>query len=442
MTECLMELSPITGKKQGVLSFTAGSISTDTGAVLLRELDKRLGITASFAKQLNDRRNPAFITHTYLSMLRQRVYQIACGYEDCNDADILRRDPVFKAVADSSPDGHDLASQETLSRFENTPTRREITTLMRWFIRSWLSGPKRERVILEFDGTDDPTHGQQEFTFYHGYYGQHMYHPLLVHDGQTGELIVPLLRPGNVHGSKKALGMLAWIVREIRRAWGADVEVVIEVRADAGFAIPKIYTWCERNRVTYTIGLVTNSSLTSFSEPLAVTAKALFEKTGEKQRLFEEFGYKAGSWERFRRVIVKAEYQEKGSNTRFVVTNRAGVAPEEIYDWYVERGEQENRIKELKNDLKGDRLSCHRFMANFFRLLLHSVAYKLMHAFRRMLTGTALENAQTETIRRRLLKLGALVKESVRRVSFNCSASFVDRPIFEQTFKRILTLGT
>lgn len=440
MTVCQVELSPIWGKKQGVLSFSGGRISSDTGVVLLRELDRKLGLTASFAERLTDRRNPFFVTHTHLSMIRQRVYQIACGYEDCNDADILRRDPVFKAVSDSSPDGHDLASQETLSRFENGLSRREITALMKFFIRSWLSGPKRERVVLEFDGTDDPTHGQQELTFYHGYYGQHMYHPLLVHDGDTGELIVPLLRPGNVHGSKKSMGMLAWIVREIRGAWGADV--AIEIRADAGFAIPKIYAWCERNGVTYVIGLVTNSSLTTSGEPLSAAAKALFEKTGEKQRLFDEFGYKAGSWEKFRRVIVKAEYQEKGSNTRFTVTNRVGSAPQEIYDWYVERGEQENRIKELKNDLKADRLSCHRFTANFFRLLLHSVAYKLMHAFRLTLKNTALEKAQTETIRRRLLKMGSLVSESVRRVAFNCSASFVDQPIFEKAFKQIMALGT
>jgi hypothetical protein len=440
MTDCMVELSPIRDKKQGVLSFSAGRISTDTGVVLLRELDKKLGLTASFAGLLKDSRNPLFITHSYLSMVRQRVYQIVCGYEDCNDADVLRKDPVFKSVADSSPDGHDLASQETLSRFENGLSRQEITSLMRFFIRSWLSGPKRERVVLEFDGTDDPTHGQQQLSFYHGYYGQHMYHPLLVHDGETGELIVPLLRPGNVHGSKKSLGMLAWIVRETRRAWGADV--AIEIRADAGFAIPKIYAWCERNGVTYVIGLVTNSSLTTSGERLSAAAKELFEKTGEKQRLFDEFGYKAGSWEKFRRVVVKAEHQEKGSNTRFTVTNRIGSTPQETYDWYVERGEQENRIKELKNDLKADRLSCHRFTANFFRLLLHSVAYKLMHAFRLTLKNTALEKAQTETIRRRLLKIGALVSESVRRVAFNCSASFVDQPIFAQAFKQIMALGS
>lgn len=435
MTECITQLGFGFHKKSVTAKFDGGALSGEGGVVLLGELDDRHGFSASFSSLLPDVRQTGKVLHETLSMIRQRLYQIAMGYEDCNDADELRSDPVLKSVAGSSPDGLNLASQETLSRLENSVGIKDIYRLSEWFVDSYLSRKPKRKLILEFDAMDDPTHGQQQFSFYHGYYGQHMYHPLLIHDGDTGELILPVLRAGNTHASRGVFSILRRLIRKIKSAWPG---VVIELRADAGFAIPALYEFCEKEGITYTIGLITNNTLRLYGEPLLKKAVKGFEETNVKQRIFDEFGYKAGSWSRYRRVVVKAECQDKGTNHRFVVTNRKD-SPQEVYDDYVKRGEQENRIKELKNDLKADRLSCHRFTANCFRLLLHSLAYRLICALRKTLKGTELEKAQTETLRRRLLKMGVLVVESVRRIWLHFASSFVDKKIFALVLQRIQT---
>lgn len=435
MTECITQFGFGFHKKSVTAKFDGGALSGDGGVVLLRELDDRHGFSENFSSVLPDARQPGKVWHEPLSMIRQRLYQIAMGYEDCNDADELRGDPVLKSVAGSSPDGLDLASQETLSRLENSVGIKDIIRLSRRFVDSYLSGKPRTKLLLELDSTDDPTHGQQEFTFYHGYYRQHMYHPLLIHDGETGELILPVLRAGNTHSSRGVVPILRRLVRKIKSAWPA---VVIELRADAGFAVPDLYEFCEREGIIYTIGLITNNSLRLYGQPLLNRAVKGFEETNEKQRIFDEFGYKAGSWSRYRRVVVKAECQVKGTNHRFVVTNRDDF-PQDVYDDYVKRGEQENRIKELKNDLKADRLSCHRFAANCFRLLLHSMAYRLICALRETLKGTELEKAQTETLRRRLLKIGVRVVETVRRIWLHFAESFADKKIFALALEKTRT---
>ena len=437
MTECSTQLifSHLL-KIPVVMDFKGGNLTTDSGAILLRQLDDRLGFTQRFTTCINEKRDPRKIRHALIEQVRQRIYQIACGYEDANDADDLRRDPALKIAVGRRPESdRDLASQPTLSRFENRITDREIKRLNRALLATYLenrpypSGP----IVLDFDSTDDPTHGQQEFSFFHGFYDQHMLHPLLCYDGQTGDLLAVKLRPGNVHAANGVVKMLRRLVRKLRKKW-PYTDII--VRADAGFCVPRLYRFCERENVGYVLGLITNSTLKELHAPLLARAEEMYDEESGKVRLLGEVGYCARSWNRFRRVVMKAEVMEQGTNRRFVITNMDG-SPEAVYSFYTMRGEVENRIKDLKNGLKGDRLSCHRFTANHFRLLLHSAAYVLMHHLRLHLHGTELESCQFDTIRLRLLKLGARVRQTCRRVWVHAASSYPYRHLWELLFKRI-----
>jgi Transposase DDE domain group 1 len=309
------------------------------------------------------------VRHSLVRLVRQRVFQIAAGYEDQNDSDTLRSDPLLKLVCGRLPESEvDLASQPTISRLENAPDARSCLRMARalgdLYItqRSKVGTPKR--VLVDFDATDDPAHGDQEGAYYHGYYQQKILHPLLVFDGDTGQLITALLRAGNTHASRGALSVLKRVVRRLREAWGRGLQ--IEIRADAGFAIPEIYDYCEKEGIDYTIGLISNAPLEALAEDLLERAERdSEERQGEKVRLLSSASYRADSWEHSRRVVYKAEVLEKGTNTRFVLTSRSD-EPEELYEWYTKRGEAEGWIKDFKRALKADRLSCHRFMANQF----------------------------------------------------------------------------
>jgi hypothetical protein len=324
------------------------------------------------------------------TLVRQRVYPIACGYEDQDDADRLRTDPLLKLVCGRLPDsGVPLASQPTMSRLENHIDRPTAERLAAALVDLYIHERGRHgppaRVLLDFDGTDDPAHGQQEGVAYHGYYDQHMYHPLLVFDGERGHLLTAVLRPGNAHASRFAVLVLRRLVRRLR---AASPDVAIELRADSGFAVPRLYAWCEANAGTYTIGLVPNPALERLAAPLLVEAAAQSAAAdGATVRLAGEAGYQAGSWPRPRRVVYKAEVLEKGPNTRFVVTTRPAPPPA-VYDWYVDRGQPENWIKDDKNALAADRLSDHRFWANQVRLVLHAAAYWRLDMLRRWLAAT------------------------------------------------------
>jgi DDE family transposase len=286
---------------------------------------------------------------------------------------------LLKLVCGSLPQtGADLASQPTISRLENAATTRSCYRMAEALLELYLTERGKDgapkKVLLDFDATDDPTHGEQEESYYHGYYQEHIYHPLVVFDGDTGELITAVLRAGNTHPSRSAVAVLKRIVGRLREAWPS---VEIEIRADAGFAVPEIYEYCEREGIGYTIGLISNPRLEALAQDLLGRAKRESEeREGEKVRLVSSTSYRALSWERSRRVIYKAEVLEKGTNTRFVVTSHSD-EPERLYNWYVRRGESENHIKDFKLALKADRLSCHRFLANQFRLLLHAMAYWL-----------------------------------------------------------------
>ena len=367
--------------------------------------------------------------HSLASLVKQRVFQIACGYEDQNDSDTLREDPLLKMVCGSLPEGgHELASQPTICRLENAASMRSCHQIAEVLFELYLSERGREgapeRVLLDFDATDDPTHGEQEGSYYHGYYRQHIYHPLLVFDGESGHLITSLLRAGNTHASNSSVALLKRIVARLRERWP---EVAIEIRADGGFAIPAIYDYCEKEGITYTVGLITNPRLEEIACDLLDEATLLQQREGSKQRLLSEAVYQAGSWQRGRRVVYKAEAMEKGTNTRFVVTTRRTADPKELYEFYARRGESENWIKDFKLHVKADRLSCHRFVANQFRLLLHAAAYWLMDALRRKLIDSGARRMQLDTLRLLLIKIGGRVRELSTKVRLHLATGHPGR---------------
>ena len=275
-----------------------------------------------------------------------------------------------------------------------------------------------QRVLLDFDSTEDPTHGEQEGSFYHGYYRQHIYHPLLVFDGESGHLITALLRAGNAHASNSSVAILKRIVSRLRESWPG---VEIELRADAGFAVPAVYDYCEDEGIAYTIALITNERLLEMAGDLLEEATEQYERTARKARLFGEDLYEAGSWPKKRRVVYKAEVMQKGTNRRFVVSTRND-EPKALYEFYALRGEAENWIKDFKLHVKADRLSCHRFIANQFRLLLHAAAYWLMDALRRKLIASGSRRMQLDTLRLRLVKIGGRVRELLTKVRLHLAS--------------------
>src|SRR5579884_2212975 len=324
-------------------SFDGGRLTSDGGLVWLAEAEAEVGVCAAFAAAIPEWRRPARVRHPRAELVSQRVFQIACGYADQDDADSLRVDPLLKWVCGRLPEsGPDLASQPTLSRLENAVDRKTCYRLGAALLATYLRERERTgvptRVLLDCDGFDDPAHGQQEGVAYHGYFGQHQYLPLLVLDGDTGQLVAAVLRPGNSHGSRGAVAVLKRVVRAIRARWpGAAVEV--EIRADSGFAVPALYAFCEQARLVYTVGLVPNPRLEALAAPLLAEAQRQQRTTGaEKVRLVGEAPYQAESWPDPRRVVYKAEALAKGPNTRFVVTNRTE-EPLAVYDRYVDRGE-------------------------------------------------------------------------------------------------------
>jgi Transposase DDE domain group 1 len=359
-------------------------LTSDAGLLPLRQFDERIGLTRAFAAALDDPRAPTRAEHTFLEMVRARVYGILAAYEDQNDHDTLRHDPVFKLVAGRAPDAGDLASQPTLSRCENALTIASLKRLRDVFIDQFIASfpqPPR-RLTLDLDAVDDPAHGHQQLTLWHGFYDQNQYLPLVITCADNDQLVLLSLRPGAVHAALGADDDLAYLVRRLRQAW-PDVELLI--RGDAGFGVPWRYDACEPRELLYTFGLSANKVLQRRSEPLSAEAVRRFEQTGTPQRLFDGFWYQAGGWPFPRWVVVKAEANAQGTNRRFVVSNRPGarVLPEAAYDDYAGRGESENRNQEFKCGLGMGRLSDHRFLANFFRLYLHAAALNLLARRRR-----------------------------------------------------------
>jgi hypothetical protein len=428
--------------KEVIVDFEGGRISSDGGGLLLREIDDRYGLTEKAARCLCDPRDARRITHDEITLLRQRIFSIALGYEDTNDADSLRGDPVLKSISGRLPESsEDLASQPTLCRFENVADSKDLRRLADALMDLYLEthpGP-RDLIVIDMDSTDDPTHGRQQLSFFHGYYDQHMYHPLLVFDGIDGFPMAAVLRPGNTHASHRSVSVLKRIIKRLRKAYP---RAAIILRADAGFAVPELYQFCERKRIHYTVGLITNDRLKDKAAELLAEAKEKFRETREKQRLFTVFTYRADSWNRYRRVVAKVEYTDQGPNERFVVTN-IHLPPQRLYDEiYVLRGDTENRIKELKLELKADRLSCQRFLANQFRLLLHTFAYCLFLLLRNHLRGTELASAQVGTLRVKLLKIGTRVRETSRRIWFHLASGCPYKSLFYFAYQSLKAAPT
>jgi len=421
-----------------VADFAGGALTSDAGAILLRESDRRLRLFDRIDQIIPDPRDAELITHTQRTLIAQRIIAIACGWEDLNDHERLRVDPLMQIVTERGVDDEQpLASCPTLCRLENRVSHKTCVELSRLlvevFIESFDSPP--EELTLDFDATDDPVHGQQEGRFFHGFHGGYCFLPLYVFCGT--KLLVAYLRPSNIDASKHSRAILKLLVTRLRQVWP---EVKITIRADSGFCRWRLMRWCDRHGVDYLLGLAKNSRLLEMNQELMAQAEEAFNQTRQKQRLFGELCYAAGTWDKQRRVIAKAEHTDKGSNPRFVVTSRQE-DPQPLYDdLYCARGEMENRIKEQQLGLFANRTSCHDFVANQFRLLLSSFAYVLIEHLRRIgLKDTPLANAQVNTLRTKLLKIGALVKTSVRRLVLHLSAAFPLADLFRLVVTRLMT---
>jgi hypothetical protein len=446
MTECIAQLSldfhptvPIT------IGFDAPQISSDGGVVLLRQMDERLGLSERLAALLPDEREARKVRHDRREQVRQRLYQIALGYADCNDADRLRHDPLLQSVCDRTPQAGGLSSQPTLSRLENAVDARTLRAVLReieeQYVSSFLQAP--EVIVLDIDSTDDPTHGQQQLSFFHGYYDQHMYHPLLIFDGESGQLVSAVLRPGNAHAARGAMGVLERIIRRLKQRFP---QVQIVVRGDSAFAVPRLLRRLEElerewGGIAYVVGLAQNAVLLRQGAAAVAEARARFGATRQPVQHFDAFPYAAESWPQARHVVMKAEITEQGENPRFVVTSLAEFAPALLYHAYCERGQCENFIKDFKNALQADRLSCHTFAANFFRLLEHAAAYVLLHALRTQVAPLAprLGRAQFDTLRLSLLKVAAIVSHSARRVLVRLPQAFPLAALFRQLAQTLAT---
>lgn len=408
------------------VQFDLEHLTSDGGLLWLAEADDELGVCAGLAAVLPEwRRGP--VRHTLETLVRQRVFQIACGYPDQNDATTLRHDPLLQL---SCARAGLLASQPTLSRLDNAADEATCAALAEVLLDCYLEQRAAEgtpaRILLDLDSTDDPVHGEQEGGAYHGYSRQHMYHPLLVFDGTTNQLISARLRPGNAHASWHAVDEVQRIVAAIRARWP---DVAIELRADGGFAVPGLYALCEAEQLDYTIGLIPNSRLEELAAPLLAQAQTRYEQTQQAVRLLGATRYQAGSWEHPRRVLIKAEVSEHGTNTRFVVTTRSNPAAA-LYDWYVRRGETENWVKDFKRACQAERLSCSRFWANQFRLLLHAAAYWLLDTLRRWLCRRGVGRMHLDTLRLRLLKIAGWVRRLTDRVRLHLASSHPGRPLW------------
>jgi len=430
MTDCIPQLVFSFYRHQPIRAdFSGGQITSDAGLLPLRAFDQRHHLTSDLAQRLRDSRQDDRVRHGSLALLRQRIYQIVAGYEDANDADRLRHDPLLQVVADQ-PLGLALGSQPTLSRWENAPCGRDIVRFHDALLDSFIQvcGEQvRERgeILLDIDSTDDPTHGHQQLSFFNGAYGQHMYHPMLVFERHTGCLLAARLRPGNASSHARILPML---LRLMERLLSTFPGVKIKLRGDAGFAVPLLYEFCEYFGIQYAIGIPANCVFQRRAEPRQQRLKRRYRRTQLPQRGFSSFRHRARSWPRQRRICYKAEHTAAGTNLRFLVTNCAGRASE-VFAFYNDRGECENRIEEFKNGFRGDRLSCHRFLANAFRLLLHGFAYNLVNLFRLQLPQPW-RSAQIETLRARLFKLGARVRQTARCIRIHLATGWPFQSLF------------
>jgi hypothetical protein len=418
--------------------FDGGTITTDGGLALIREFDEQSGLTADLIRCMRDSRDPRYTRHSVGSLVRQRLYQIVAGYEDANDADRLRSDPTFQLVAGDGSD-RALASQPTLSRLENAVDWASVYRLsdqpLKWFCRhAYASDEQPEELLLDVDSTDDPTHGNQQFALFHGAYDQHMYHPLCWFEAHTGLVLRTRLRPGLDRSSSFLVEDLHHMLPGLRRRFPSSR---ILLRGDAGMATPEVELALEEEQIDYVIGMATHAVFKKRVAPIIERAQRRYERQHKPVSIRTSFRHRARSWPHQRRILVKIDVSGVGLNVRFMVTNRSGRS-RDLIAWYDQRGTAENYIKELKLDIQADRLSCHLFRANAFRFQLHTLALALMAYFRRaVLAGTPLAQASIGTIRLNLLKVGARVLRSARRIRFHLASHWPGQDLFLLCHQRL-----
>lgn len=425
MTECNLELPyNFYNQRPLVVRFSDLELSSDAGILLARQAEETAQVCQSLAECIDEWRDPNKITHSLHQLVSQRVYQLVGGYEDANDSNVLRHDPIYKIACERLPIANQelLASQPTITRLENHVGKAEVAKMRSRMVDGFIEGyqePPKE-IVLDIDAWADPTHGQQQLSFFHGYYGQHMYFPVLINEASSGYPLVLQLRAGNTHSGKGVAGILRWLFWRLKRAFPG---VRIILRADAGFSLPEILRVCERSEVGYAIGFTRNAVTDRKIADLLERARLQCIQTQQKARLFDDVYYAAGTWDEPRRLVMKAEWLPKGANPRLVLTNLE-LPPQELYDqFYVQRGcDSEHRIKELKLGIQADRLSCSSFVANQFRLLLSQAAYILMLKVREAAKGTEFATAQVERLRSTLIKGAAKVSVSARRVLVELAA--------------------
>jgi hypothetical protein len=430
-------LFPTLFDKPLVATFDTPQQSSDGGAILLKAIDDELTLTAQLAACIPEWRQAGKIEHDLPTLTRQRCYALACGYPDANDAAQLKADPIHKLLVGRDPrTSPDLASQPTLSRFENVVGPRDLYRLTQTLAdvviahhQARLGANRVRRITIDLDPTDDPTHGQQELTFYNGHYGTWCYLPvvgtLTFNAERTQHLVTAILRPGNAHATLGVIGILRRLFRKLRAAFP---QATLRVRLDGGFASPAVFTFLEAEEVEYLVAMASNAKLEKRIRRLLGKARMRSKATGETAHLFGETRYATKSWKRKRRVIMKAEVvrllgRDPRDNPRFVVTNLPQ-SPRRVYEIYRERGDVENRLKELHYGLGFDRTSCSGFWANAFRVLLTAAAYVLLQTLRQRLATTPAGTLQVGTLRERLFKLGVRVQVSARRIVLHLPSAF------------------
>jgi hypothetical protein len=437
-TKQTMLFKEISGKKVEI-DFNGGEVSSDAGLLFLRETESQIGVINKVANAIHDKRHHSYVKHEIVQLLTQRVFQIASGYDDANDSNDLRNDPILKISCEKDDP---LASQPTMCRFENAPSRMALyrigEVLVDVFIDSYAKPPKA--IVLDIDDTDDPTHGSQQLSLFNGYHDCYCYMPIHIYEGKSGKLITTILRPGKRPSGVEIVSILKRIVKKLREVW-PDVGILL--RGDSHYSSPAVYDFCDDNNIKYVLGFKSYKPLLQKAEDLMNKAGELYEFSQTPVKLYSEIYYQAGSWSAPKRIICKAEYNDKGPNTRFIITNLAHANYRFIYETaYCGRGAMELMIKEHKNHLFSDRTSCSSFEANQFRLFMHSIAYILMHTFReRHLKNTEFAKAQFNTIRLKLLKIGARVRKLSTKIKINLPSSYPLKKDFEKIWMSCCSPG-
>lgn len=419
----LFDLLAVNGKDV-TLSFTGSDISSDGGLLLLRECEERVGIIEAIGKCISDDRHQSYVQHSYKEMITQRVMQIAAGYEDANDCDSLRGDDILKICSGVLPSAGALSSQPTMSRFEQKPRHSDLYRMAEVFVNSFMASYAEQPavVVLDCDDTNSDTYGCQQLSLYNDYYGEYCYMPLHIYEGLSGKLITTILKPGRRSKNLDVFAILCRLIVRLRSQWP---DTLIIVRGDGHFCSHQLMDWCkEQNEVHFITGLTGNSTLNKSAEVTIKAAEKQYKRTERLVRLYHSFDYKAGSWQNSQRIIVKVEVSDKGTNIRYIVTDLRHACTRHLYEEvYCARGAMELRIKEHKTYLRSDRMSCSKFSANQFRLFLHSAAYVLLHNLQtQTLCGTQYAKSTFKTIREKIIKVAAYVKEIKTKIKIEFPA--------------------